>query len=164
MKGKKIIMAAFYEILHRTAGILTNNNNTEALFDYFIHAMDDDGGFLRTRWIYWDKPLKDGEYDEPPKVLLAALKHPFDFENDFEYYKFETRMGTFQNENGETEKKTITEQLTELKMQLFYYDESNETGFAEDADWSGCVGYPYPVRIDLEHGTAEILERVETYY
>ena len=157
-------MVTFFEMLHRTAEILTNNKNTEALFDYFIHAMDDDGGFLRTRWIYWEKTLKDDEYAEPPKIILIALRSPFDFENDFEYYKFETRTGTVQHENGETEEMTITEQLTRLKMQLFYCDGADEKKFAGDADWSGCVGYPYPVKVDLERGTAEILDRVETYY
>lgn len=158
-------MTTLYEMLRKTAEILTNNKNTELLYDYFIHAMDDDGGFLRTRWVYWeDKPLKDFELREAPCILLVALETPFDFENNTDYYKTETRTGMAENENGELEKVTITNRITRFGMQVFYTDKSDGECFSSNADWSGQVGYPYPVRIDLEHGTAEFLDRVITDY
>lgn len=158
-------MVTFFEMLHRTAEILTNGRQTETLFDYMMHAMDDDGGFLRTRWVYWENTtLKDGKYNEAPRIFLVALAFPFDFENDTDYYKFETQTGMAENENGELEKVTVTNQLTKLEMQIFYTDMSREDRFLSNAQLSGQVGYPYPVRIDLERGTAEILDRVETDY
>lgn len=139
----------FFEILHRTAEILAGEN-AEKLYDYILHSMDDDGGFLRTRWRHIDDILKDAEYSEEPKILLAALRFPFDLKNDTEYYEEET--------------KTFNAQLTVLKMQIFYTDLSDEKAFVSDAEWSAGVNYPYPIKVDLEHGTAEYLDKIELFW
>lgn len=158
-------MVTFFEMLHKTAEILTNGKQTEALYDYMIHSMDDDGGFLRTRWVRWEEEkLVNREYSKEPKIFLVSLRSPFEFENNTDYYETETQTCMTENENGELEKVTITNQLTKIKMQIFYTDMSNEDEFSDNVNWSGNVGYPYPIRIDFERGTAEILDRVETYY
>ena len=144
----------FFELLHKTAEILAGDN-ADKFFDYIIHSMDDDGGFLRTRWKRTDKTLHDADYRDEPKIILAALRSPFDLKHDTEYYEEET--SSFEDEDHKTV--TITETLTVLKMQIFYYDLSDKDGFADECKWSACVGYPYPIRIDLERGTAEDLER-----
>ncbi len=38
----------FLELFHKIAEILAGEN-AETLYDYILHSMDDDGGFLRTR-------------------------------------------------------------------------------------------------------------------
>ena len=136
----------FFEMLHKTAEILAGDNADE-FFDYIIHSMDDDGGFLRTRWKRTDKTLNDADYRDEPTIILAALRSPFDLKHDTEYYEEETN--------------TFKETLTVLKMQIFYYDLSDKDSFLEECEWSACVGYPYPIRIDLERGTAEYLDKVE---
>lgn len=48
----------FYEVLHRTAEVLAGDN-AEKLFDYIIHSMDDNGGFLRTRFKRSERTLRE---------------------------------------------------------------------------------------------------------
>lgn len=136
----------FFEALHRTAEILAGDN-AQYLYDYFIHSMDDDGGFLRTRWRYIEETLRDAEYSEEPKILLVALRSPFDLKNNTEYYREDTN--------------TFHAQLTVLKMQVFYTDLSDEKSFISNTEWSAGVCYPYPIRVDLTNGTAEYLDKVE---
>lgn len=152
----------FYEVLHRAAEILAEDN-AEKLFDYIIHSMDDDGGFLRTRWKRFEKTLCDGEFSSEPKILLAALKRPFDFKNDTSYYREETGEYNAQSKDGGLERVTVTDILTVLKMQIFYVDLSDEEHFINEAEWSSCVGYPYPIRVNIEQGTAEYLDKVEIF-
>lgn len=145
----------FLGVLHRTAEILAGEN-AEKLYDYILHSMDDDGGFLRTRWKRSEKALADANYRNEPKIILAALRSPFNLKHDTEYYKEET--SSFEGREHETV--TVTETLTILKMQIFYTDLSDKDSFADECNWSACVGYPYPVRIDLERGTAEYLDKI----
>lgn len=148
----------FYEVLHRTAEILAGEN-AEKLFDYIIHSMDDDGGFLRTRWKRSEKVLRDADYSDEPKIFLVALRSRFDLKRDTEYYK----TNTFNAKSEDDETITITELLTVLKMQIFYVDLSDEEHFINEAEWSSCVGYPYPIRVNIEQGTAEYLDKVEIF-
>lgn len=148
----------FYEVLHRTAEILAGEN-AEKLFDYIIHSMDDDGGFLRTRWKRSEKVLRDADYSDEPKIFLVALRSQFDLKRDTEYYK----TNTFNAKSEDDETITITELLTVLKMQIFYVDLSDEEHFINEAEWSSCVGYPYPIRVNIEQGTAEYLDKVEIF-
>lgn len=153
----------FLEALRITSEILAGEN-AEKLYDYILHSMDDDGGFLRTRWKRWEKvALTDGGYSDEPKIFLVALRSPFDFKNNTEYYKEETNTFNAQSEDGEPETVTITEQLTVLKMQIFYTDLSDEKAFVSNSEWSACGGYPYPIRVDLERRTAEYLDKISLF-
>ena len=135
-----------YDFYRRIAKILAKDNN-DALFDYIVHAMDDDGGFLRSRWCYWeDKTLEDYDQDGVINTALVTLQSPFDFETSKEYYRKD-------NVTGET--------ITQLKMQLFLRDLSNEEIFTDEVNWSAGVGFSYPIKIDLVNETYEILERVD---
>ena len=108
----------------------------EELFDFFIHAMDDDGGFLRTRWCYWDKSLIDGiVYDDIRTVLITA-KESYDLLH-MKYY-----------ERGEGGWKDYL--LTNLKIQIFYYDESDSDLCSQDIEWSNQLGYGYYTLLDLK--------------
>lgn len=135
-----------YELYREIACILSPKHSDE-LFDYIIHAMDDDGGFLRTRWCYWDTALPDRGLGDI-KTVLVTLRSPFDLENDTGYYT---------HEDGYEEK------LTKLKMQLFYSDMSDEGVFIDNMEWSAQVSYCYPLKIDLERRSFELLPRCEIY-
>ncbi len=153
----------FLEALRITSEILAGEN-AEKLFDYILHSMDDDGGFLRTRWKRWEEVvLTNADYSDEPKIFLVALRSPFDLKNNTEYYKEETNTFNPQSENGEQETVTITEQLTVLKMQIFYDDLSDEKAFVSNSEWSACIGYPYPIKVDLERRAAEYLDKIDLF-
>lgn len=136
-----------YDFYRKVAKILAKDNS-EALFDYIIHAMDDNG-FLRSRWCYWaDKTLENWKDTINARTVLVALECPFDFETSTEYYKKDKDEFT-------------SETITRLKMQLFFCDLSNEDQFADEANWSSGVGFPYPIKIDMVNETYEVLERVD---
>ena len=135
-----------HEFYKKVANILAKENG-EKLFQYIIHAMDDNGGFLRTRYCYWEKELPDRKMYEYPKTVLVALRFPFDFERETEYYE-------------EEPVKADTDTL--LKMQLFYHDLSDENAFLDEAEWSACVGYPYPIKVDMVQESFEIMEYIES--
>ena len=135
-----------YDFYRKVAKILAKDNS-EALFDYIIHAMDDDGGFLRSRWCYWaDKTLENYKGCDNINTALITLNHPFDFEEEIEYYV----KDDFTNEL-----------LPRFKMQLYLEDISSEERFMEEVNWSSAVGFPYPIKIDMINETYEILERVD---
>ena len=129
-----------YEFYREIAFILSAKNG-DRLFDYIIHSMDNDGGFLRTRWCYSDKTVRDGELTEI-RTALVALGYPFDLENCAEYYA----------QKGDV-KETV------LKMQLFYTDLSSPKSFERAMKWSACVGFGYPIKIDLVNKSYEILPK-----
>lgn len=154
----------FYEVLHRTAEVLAGDN-AEKLFDYIIHSMDDNGGFLRTRFKRSERTLREREYDREPRIFLVALNSQFDLKRNTDYYD-ETTFGsvTALNDDGTTQKIAEfndTFLSTILKMQIFYRDLSDEDKFGAMSRWSAAVGFPYPIRVDLENGTAEYLEKID---
>ena len=121
-----------YEFYKKVASILTKNN-ADALFEYIIHSMDDDGGFLRTRYCYWEETLPNRSCKNIT-IVLVALKEPFDFENFTEYYE------------KEDEKCGLR---TKLEMQLFWYESFQEDCFMSDVEWCAELDYTYPIKIDL---------------
>lgn len=123
-----------YDLYKHISTILTKKNTNE-LFDYIIHSMDDNGGFLRSRYYYSDSTLPDMECNEEQKIILVSLWTPFDFNCTTNYY------------DG---KETL------LKMQLFY-EIFNEEEFIKTLKWSAAVGFEYPIRVDLENKRYEVL-------
>ena len=108
----------------------------EELYDYFLHAMDDDGGFLRTRWCYWDEGLKDFSVSDRIHTVLITAREAYDLLH-MKYY-----------ECGECPWENYL--LTNLKIQIFYYDESDPSARSEDIKWSETVGYGYPTLLELK--------------
>lgn len=141
----------FFETLRRTAEILTNGRNTEALYDYILHSMDDNGGFLRTRYVRSPNiKINDWNYSEEPRVILIAVNSPFDFGNSTDYY--DTAFDPEAPENN-------PRPYTKLKMQIFYTVYGERT-FSSEAHWSAIHGFSYPVKLDLVNGTAEFLKKI----
>lgn len=132
----------FFEFLHRIAEIL-GPSAPDKLFDYMIHSMDDDGGFLRSRYCYWEKTLPEfrGDFSKIKTALVSVKKgcNP----DDPEHYYGEDFYG---------------QRLTDLKMQIFYYDESNEESFKSDAEWSSALGFSVAYLIDMGNGTYTMQE------
>lgn len=105
------------------------------------------------------------EYDREPRIFLVALNSQFDLKRNTDYYD-ETTFGsvTALNDDGTTQKIAEfndTFLSTILKMQIFYRDLSDEDKFGAMSRWSAAVGFPYPIRVDLENGTAEYLEKID---
>lgn len=130
-----------YEFYKQIASILSPNNS-EALFDYIIHAMDNNGFFLRTRYCYSNKPLPNGPLSRDVQIVLVALRKPFLFENNTNYY--EDRDGIIKS--------------TALKMELFLIDLSDEQAFENAMRKSAIVGYHYPIKVNISEKSYEILE------
>ena len=129
-----------YELYKKIAYILAPDNN-RALFDYILHATDNYGGFLRSRFCRADITLTDKKCPEMNTVLVA-LAEPFDFSTR-EYYK---------------EKGSLL--FTRLKMQIYLCDLSDSEKFRFAAEGAASVGYEYPIKIKLDEKKYEILDRV----
>lgn len=133
-----------YELCREISDILSEKHSDE-LFDYIIHSMDDDGGFLRSRFCYWDKTLRDRNVGEV-KTALVATQRPFDFENCTDYYFCDVTTGG---------KSTI------MKMQIYYYDLSDEKEFAARMRVFANVTFCCPIKVDLVNRSYEILPELE---
>lgn len=107
-----------YELLKDICSVIRPESGD--LYNYMLHTFDDNGGFLRTRYCYWQEPLKDKEVRKSYKSVLVAAESPI-----------ETR--------------TVEIEAT-LKMQLDY--SLTEAGF-EDAEYEVELGYNYVYVIDL---------------
>ena len=121
------------DFLYKLAHKMTNDHPDD-LYDYFIHVMDDNGGFLRTRYIYWDKELTDRKISDDIHTVCVAFNEQPDFQNPSSWY--------FKDPDFDRGR------MTKLKMQVFYYDESEES-FKSDAAWSKEVGYPVAVKVSM---------------
>ena len=124
-----------YELLQKVS-VKLSETQSDAIYEYFIHAMDDNGGFLRTRYCHWDKELKDHKVSDDVKTVLLAMKMPFNFDKEDTFYE----MGTGAWEGVK---------LTSLKMQLFYTDMSDEKELQSELEWCNQMGYRFPIIVDL---------------
>lgn len=116
-----------YDLIKRISAIITPN--TDDFYEYVIHTSDDDGGFLRTRFCWWDKAVKNRTlYADYKKVLVTC-------EEEIDIVKLK------ELEKGES---------TPVKMQLTY-SLANPT--LEDADWDVELGYCHVYLFDLENNT-----------
>lgn len=136
-----------HDFYRKLARILARDNEEE-LFQYIIHSMDDDGGFLRSRYCYWSKELPNQKTGREIKTALVALRSPFDFASSTEYYE---------------EAKVKDGTNTILKMQVFYFDLSKEESFVDEAKWSAGVGFPYPIKVDMINETFEIMDHIRLF-
>ena len=120
-------LMTLYELIKRISAIITPE--TDDFYEYVIHTSDDNGGFLRTRYCWWDKCVEDRKIrSEFKKVLVTSM-------TEIDVKKL-ARL-----KDGED---------TIVKMQLTY-SETNAT--IEDADWDAQHGYNYVYIFDLENNT-----------
>ncbi len=71
-----------YEMIKQVSDIITPG--TDAFYHYVLYSSDDDGGFLRTRYCWWDEPIRDFELGEGDETILVTSKSPIDI-MDLEY-------------------------------------------------------------------------------
>ena len=116
-----------YELIKSISAIITPE--TDEFYEYVIHTSDDNGGFLRTRYCWWDKCVEDHRICSDFKKVLVTSKTEIDV-NNFKKLK-----------DGE---------YTIVKMQISY-DEPNAS--IEDADWDSQLGYNYIYIFDLVSNT-----------
>lgn len=132
-----------YELYRKLSTILAPQNS-DALLDFIIHTSDDNGDFIRTRYCKSSKTLPNENLGEEVKTALVTLRNPFDFKKCSEYYSEET------NQFGDP--------LTNLKMQIFLYDLSNDEELEKAVKWSAAIGFDYAIKIDLINECYEVLE------
>ena len=126
-----------YELLEQVSDILTPQ--THSLYDYMIHSFDNNGGFLRTRYCYWDRPVSDFRIADLCEVLICFRQA---FREGDPYYETE-RYG----EHLQFEQKN-----TLVKMQLFYGSDDMDGNI----EWSRQMGYPSAYIIDLTDRTYKV--------
>ena len=116
-----------YKLIKEISDILFPK--TDDLYNYMLYTSDDNGGFLRTRYCWWDKPVKDRELgDGYEKVMLTSTK-PIDFD------KLKDKTNTY------------------VRLQ-FTYELSKAT--FDDSEWDVDLGYEYVYLIDLKNKTYEM--------
>ena len=109
-----------YELIKQVSDIITPESNI--FYNYVVYTSDDNGGFLRTRYCWWDKPLGNRNLcDKYKKVLVTCNKEI-------------------------TVDELVNKTDTKLKIQ-FHYDYLDPS--FEDAEWDIQMGYNYIYLIDL---------------
>lgn len=123
-----------YELIKKVSRILTPE--TDHFYNYILHTSDDDGGFLRTRYCWWDKCLEDKQLDDEYKKVMVTSRHPID-------------LDALTDENA-----------TYVKLQFHYRYNGEVDEFAEiDVE----LGYSYIYIFDLENGTFTVEHREMPY-
>ena len=113
-----------YKLIKMISNILTPD--TDAFYRYVLYTSDDVGGFLRTRFCRWDKPVQDKELSGEYKRVLVASAAPI---------KFEDLMVT---------------DRTDVKLQVHY---NKREACLKDAKWDASLCYRYIYIIDLQEKT-----------
>ena len=97
-----------YELIQKISAILTPD--TGYFYEYCMHHCDDDGGFLRSRYCYRDKPLKDCTLREPKHKAVVCYTSDEMIEEEMEVscnlgytisYVFDLDSGTYTIEERE---------------------------------------------------------------
>lgn len=109
---------------------------TDAFYNYILYTSDDNGGFLRTRWCWWDKPLENHKLSDNYEVVMVTSRSLIDVKD------LEKRDDTY------------------LKLQ-FHYDFKHAV--PEDADWDLGLLYNYVYLVDLKAKTYMIVYRLAEY-
>lgn len=132
-----------YELIQKISAILTPD--TGYFYAYCMHHCDDDGGFLRSRYCYRDKPLKDCTLREPKHKAVVCFEQMYQKDTD-KFYLCQ--------KNGK-------EFVTALfGLQLFY---TSDEMIEEEMEVSCNLGYTISYVFDLDSGTYTIEEREPIY-
>lgn len=108
-----------HELLKQVADIVLPNSG---LYEYMLHTFDDNGGFLRTRYCWWNKPVNDYEKIKDIKLVLLTAR-------------------------SEIKPEQLTDkENTRVKLQLTYSEDFNG-----DTEWERQLGYCYCYIVDLEN-------------
>ncbi len=121
-----------YGLLQDISKIITPQ--TDSFYEYALHTFDDNGGFLRTRYCWWDRCLENRQVHDHYDCVLLTAARPFD-EGSFAPLK-----------HGEN---------TPAKLQLDYGN-TNPTFDIEDVIFDIQNRYCYVYLIDVIHKTVQM--------
>lgn len=69
-----------YSLLKEISNMITPED--DAFYTYALYTSDDNGGFLRTRYCWWeDKPIKDAELGDGFETVMVTSKSEINTEN-----------------------------------------------------------------------------------
>jgi hypothetical protein len=127
-----------YTLLSNVSAIVTPN--TDYFYDYALHTFDNNGGFLRTRYCWWDKCLENRELkNKEYRVVLLTAEQPLNEES----------FAPLKHLDG-----------TKAKMQLDYGN-SYATFDTDDIIFDIQNGYGYVYLIDMVNKTIQMKHFVE---
>lgn len=124
-----------YKLLKEIASIL-EGDNAEDLYKYFIHTLEHNGGFLRSRYCYLEEITLPDFACKNFHTILLALREPF----------------VWNSANPDFES---------LKLQIVLQNLEDEKIFRRIAIWNRMTGFMYFVKINIEKKNAEILYKSE---
>ena len=131
-----------YDLLENISKILLPNDS-EILFDYFIHSTRRNGMFIRSNYSYSTSVIKNEEIGQEIKAILISFQNPMFFKVSTDY----------------SSKERLFEQFKDfLKIQLHLEDLSNESDLKKAIRRSRAAGFTYSVFIDLDKKSYKILE------
>lgn len=124
-----------YDLIKKVSLIITPE--TDAFYEYVLHTSDNNGGFLRTRYCWWDSPVNNFDLgDRHYNKVLVTMKAPFVEEN---LCKRPDTLAKIQFDYGETD------------------------AMLSDADWDAELGYNYVYLFDLNNSTYEMIYKESPY-
>ena len=124
-----------YDLIQQVSDIITPETGT--FYHYVLHTSDDNGGFLRTRYCWWEEPVENFEMgDEPYDKVLITTERPIDIKD------------------LENREKTL------VKMQFSYGDFDLAI---TNLDWDWELGYSFAYVFDLKNKTYTY-ERIPSPY
>lgn len=126
-----------YELIKKVSDILTPE--TDVFYNYVLHTSDDNGGFLRTRYCWWDRCVKDRSLDDEYKKVLVTSVRPID---------------------ADTLAELVRNKKSHLRLQFQYWCADPTV---DDADVDVELGYCYVYIFDLEQGNFTMEHRKIPY-
>lgn len=110
-----------YDLIHKISNIITPETN--AFYNYVLYTSDDDGGFLRTRYCWWDDPVPNHRIGSEYRTVLVTSQEPIE----------------------EADLKNESDTLAKIQL---HYDYTDAT--LADAEWDAELGYGYVYLMNLE--------------
>lgn len=110
-----------YDLLKQISHIITPED--DSFYNYVLYTSDNNGGFLRTRYCWWDKPLENRKIKESYKRVIVSSTAEID------------------------PKKFLDKSNTYIKMQI-HYDIKDAS--INDVQCDIELGYKYIYIFDLE--------------
>ncbi len=114
-------MTTLYKLIKQVSNLITPESND--FYNYVLYTSDDNDGFLRTRWCWFDKSIADKTLHSEYKKVLVTCNKEISADD------------------------LVNKEDTNLKLQ-FHYDYLDPT--FEDAEWDLYGGYEYIYLFNLD--------------
>jgi hypothetical protein len=114
-------MTTLYKLIKQVSNLITPESND--FYNYVLYTSDDNDGFLRTRWCWFDKSIADKILHSEYKKVLVTCNKEISADD------------------------LVNKEDTNLKLQ-FHYDYLDPD--FEDAEWDLYGGYEYIYLFNLD--------------